>query len=144
MNIEKYSGRSRGFIQSAQTAALGKGHQQFSPVHLLKVLLDDDQGMASGLIERAGGDAKAVRAGVEAALNKIPKVSGDAGQLYLGRELARVFDTAEQAAQHRHELRPVQQGDCGNRAGLNHHGVGVGRKLEGERFARWIFSRCAR
>ena len=99
MNIEKYSERSRGFIQSAQTAALGKGHQQFSPVHLLKVLLDDDQGMASGLIERAGGDAKAVRAGVEAALNKIPKVSGDAGQLYLGRELARVFDTAEQAAQ---------------------------------------------
>ena len=99
MNIEKYSERSRGFIQSAQTAALGKGHQQFSPVHLLKVLLDDDQGMASGLIERAGGDAKAVRAGVEAALNKIPKVSGDAGQLYLSRELARVFDTAEQAAQ---------------------------------------------
>ncbi|SMQ86356.1 ATP-dependent Clp protease ATP-binding subunit ClpB [Devosia lucknowensis] len=99
MNIEKYSERSRGFIQSAQTAALGKGHQQFSPVHLLKVLLDDDQGMASGLIERAGGDPKAVRAGVEAALNKIPKVSGDAGQLYLSRELARVFDTAEQAAQ---------------------------------------------
>ena len=99
MNIEKYSERSRGFIQSAQTAALGKGHQQFSPVHLLKVLLDDDQGMASGLIERAGGDAKALRAGVEAALNKIPKVSGDAGQLYLSRELARVFDTAEQAAQ---------------------------------------------
>ncbi len=99
MNIEKYSERSRGFIQSAQTAALGKGHQQFSPVHLLKVLLDDDQGMASGLIERSGGDAKAVRAGVEAALNKIPKVSGDAGQLYLSRELARVFDTAEQAAQ---------------------------------------------
>jgi ATP-dependent Clp protease ATP-binding subunit ClpB len=99
LNIEKYSERSRGFIQSAQTAALGKGHQQFSPIHLLKVLMDDDQGMANGLIERAGGDPKAVRAGVEAALNKIPKVSGDAGQLYLGRELARVFDTAEQAAQ---------------------------------------------
>ncbi|RYE55570.1 MAG: ATP-dependent chaperone ClpB, partial [Hyphomicrobiales bacterium] len=99
MNIEKYTERSRGFIQSAQTGALGKGHQQFSPVHLLKVLLDDDQGLASGLIERAGGDAKAARAGVEAALNKIPKVSGDAGQLYLSRELARVFDTAESAAQ---------------------------------------------
>jgi len=79
MNIEKYTERSRGFIQGAQTAALGKGHQQFAPVHLLKVLLDDDQGLASGLIERAGGDAKAARAGVEAALNKIPKVSGDAG-----------------------------------------------------------------
>ncbi|MBF0679163.1 MAG: ATP-dependent chaperone ClpB [Devosia sp.] len=99
MNIEKYTERARGFIQSAQTGALGKGHQQFSPVHLLKVLLDDEQGMANGLIERAGGDPKAARAGVEAALNKIPKVSGDAGQLYLSRELARVFDTAESAAQ---------------------------------------------
>ncbi|MBD8067002.1 ATP-dependent chaperone ClpB [Devosia sp. PTR5] len=99
MNIEKYTERARGFIQSAQTYALGQGHQQFSPVHLLKVLLDDDQGMANGLIQRAGGDPKAARAGVEAALNKIPKVSGDAGQLYLGRELAKVFDTAEQAAQ---------------------------------------------
>ncbi len=99
MNIEKYTERARGFIQSAQTGALGKGHQQFTPLHLLKVLLDDDQGMANGLIERAGGDPKAARAGVEAGLNKIPKVSGDAGQLYLSREMARVFDTAEQAAQ---------------------------------------------
>ena len=99
MNIEKYTERARGFIQSAQTIALSKGHQQFAPIHLLKVLMDDDQGMANGLIERAGGDAKAVRAGVEAAMAKIPSVSGDAGQLYLGRELARVFDTAESAAQ---------------------------------------------
>ncbi|KKB83850.1 ATPase AAA [Devosia limi DSM 17137] len=99
MNIEKYTERARGFIQSAQTAALGKGHQQFAPIHLLKVLLDDDQGMANGLIERAGGDPKAVRAGVEAALNKIPSVSGDGSQLYLSRELARVFETAESAAQ---------------------------------------------
>jgi len=99
MNIEKYTERARGFIQSAQTLALGQGHQQFAPVHLLKVLLDDDQGMANGLIERAGGDPKAARAGVEAALNKIPRVSGDAGQLYLSRELARVFETAESAAQ---------------------------------------------
>ena len=67
-----------------QTSALGKGHQQFAPIHLLKVLLDDDQGMANGLIERAGGDPKAARAGVEAALAKIPTVSGDAGQLYMG------------------------------------------------------------
>ena len=99
MNIEKYTERARGFIQSAQTMALGKGHQQFAPIHLLKVLLDDDQGMANGLIERAGGDPKAARAAVEAAIAKIPTVSGDAGQLYLGRELARVFDTAESAAQ---------------------------------------------
>ncbi|GLQ11762.1 chaperone protein ClpB [Devosia yakushimensis] len=99
MNIEKYTERARGFIQSAQTIALGKGHQQFAPLHLLKVLLDDDQGMANGLIERAGGDPKAARAAVEAALAKIPSVSGDAGQLYLSREIARVFDTAESAAQ---------------------------------------------
>ncbi len=99
MNIEKYTERARGFIQSAQQMALGRGHQQFSPVHLLKVLMDDDQGLGSGLIERAGGDSKAVRAGVEAALNKIPQVSGDGSQLYLSRELARVFDTAEAAAQ---------------------------------------------
>jgi ATP-dependent Clp protease ATP-binding subunit ClpB len=99
MNIEKYTERARGFIQSAQTMALGKGHQQFAPIHLLKVLMDDDQGMASGLIERAGGDPKAVRAAVEAGLTKIPSVSGDGSQLYLSRELARVFDTAESAAQ---------------------------------------------
>src|SRR6185312_6941973 len=99
LNIEKYTERARGFIQSAQQMALGRGHQQFAPVHLLKVLMDDDQGLGSGLIDRAGGDSKAVRAGVEAALKKIPVVSGDNGQVYLSREMARVFDTAEQAAQ---------------------------------------------
>ena len=99
MNIQKYTERARGFIQSAQTLALGKGHQQFLPLHLLKVLLDDEQGMASGLIDRAGGNSKAVRAAVEAGLAKLPSVSGDGSQLYLSRELARVFDTAESAAQ---------------------------------------------
>src|SRR6218665_3871372 len=99
MNIEKYTERARGFIQNAQQLALGKGHQQFAPIHLLKVLLDDDEGMAAGLITKAGGDAKIARAETEAALNKIPKVSGDAGQLSLSREMARVFDTAESAAQ---------------------------------------------
>jgi len=99
MNIEKYTERARGFIQSAQTFALGKGHQQFLPIHLLKVLLDDPEGLASGLIERAGGDPKIARAETEAALRKIPSVSGDNSQLYLSREIARVFDTAEQAAQ---------------------------------------------
>src|SRR5688572_24771609 len=99
MNIEKYTERSRGFIQSAQTFALGKGHQQFSPLHLLKVLLDDEEGMAAGLIERAQGNVKVARAELEAAIKKIPSVSGDGSQLYLSRELARVFDTAESAAQ---------------------------------------------
>jgi ATP-dependent Clp protease ATP-binding subunit ClpB len=99
MNIEKYTERARGFIQSAQQMALGRGHQQFAPLHLLKVLLDDEEGMASGLIERAGGNAKTARAEVEAALRKMPSVSGDGSQLYLSRELARVFETAESAAQ---------------------------------------------
>ncbi|RDE08856.1 ATP-dependent chaperone ClpB [Pelagibacterium lacus] len=99
MNIEKFTERSRGFIQSAQQLALSRGHQQFLPVHILKVLVDDTEGLASGLIERAGGNVHAVRAGIEEALGKIPSVSGDNGQVYLSRELARVFETAESAAQ---------------------------------------------
>ncbi|MEP7241083.1 MAG: ATP-dependent chaperone ClpB [Devosia sp.] len=99
MNIEKYTERARGFIQSAQQMALGRGHQQFTPMHLLKVLLDDDQGLGSGLIDRSGGDSKAVRVNVEAALKKIPVISGGDSQIYLSREMARVFDTAESAAQ---------------------------------------------
>src|SRR5687767_5942331 len=98
MNIEKYTERARGFIQSAQTYALGQGHQQFTPEHLLKVLLDDPEGMAAGLIQRTGGDAKIALAQTEAALARLPKVSGGSGQLYLAGPLATVFTTAEQIA----------------------------------------------
>jgi len=98
MNIEKYSERVRGFVQSAQTYALAQGHQQFTPEHLLKVLLDDDQGMAAALIERAGGDAKAARLANDAALAKLPKISGGNGNIYLAAPLAKVFSTAEEAA----------------------------------------------
>ncbi len=98
MNIEKYSERVRGFLQSAQTHALAQGNQQFTPEHVLKVLLDDDQGMAASLIERAGGDAKAARLANDAALAKLPKVSGGDGQVYLSQPLAKVFATAEDAA----------------------------------------------
>ncbi|MBB3399182.1 ATP-dependent chaperone ClpB [Rhizobium sp. BK060] len=98
MNIEKYSERVRGFIQSAQTHALAQGHQQFTPEHVLKVLLDDDQGMAASLIERAGGDPKAARLANDAALAKLPKVSGGNGQIYLAQPLAKVLSTAEEAA----------------------------------------------
>lgn len=98
MNVEKYTERARGFIQSAQTYALGQGHQQFQPLHLLKILMDDDQGLSSGLIDRAGGDAKLARSGVETALKKIAKVSGDNGQVYLSREIAKLFETAEEVA----------------------------------------------
>ncbi|MBY5592251.1 ATP-dependent chaperone ClpB [Rhizobium leguminosarum] len=98
MNIEKYSERVRGFIQSAQTYALAQGHQQFTPEHVLKVLLDDDQGMAVSLIERAGGDAKAARLANDAALAKLPKISGGNGNIYLAQPLAKVLSTAEEAA----------------------------------------------
>jgi ATP-dependent Clp protease ATP-binding subunit ClpB len=98
MNIEKYSERVRGFLQSAQSKALSDGHQQFTPEHVLKVLLDDDQGMAAALIERAGGDAKAARIANDAALAKLPKVTGGEGQIYLSQPLAKVFSTAEEAA----------------------------------------------
>ena len=98
MNPEKYTERVRGFLQSAQTYALSEGHQQFTPEHLLKVLLDDEEGMCASLIERAGGSAKDARLGVEAALGKLPKVSGGNGQLYMAQPLAKVFTTAEEAA----------------------------------------------
>src|SRR5262252_7203965 len=100
MNIEKYTERSRGFIQSAQSLAIREGHQQFSPLHLLKVLLDDSEGLAGGLIDRAGGNSRAILKAVEDALGKLPKVSGSgAGQIYLSPELARAFDAAEKAAE---------------------------------------------
>ncbi len=98
MNIEKYSERVRGFIQSAQTYALAQNHQQFLPEHLLKVLVDDEEGLAGSLIDRAGGDSKAVRIGVEAALAAVPKVSGGNGQLYMSQPLAKVMATAEEVA----------------------------------------------
>jgi len=100
MDFEKYTDRSRGFVQSAQSLAQREGHQQFAPEHLLKVLLDDPEGLAAGLIDRAGGNSRAALAAVEAALAKRPKVSGGgAGQVYLDPALARVFDTAEKAGE---------------------------------------------
>jgi ATP-dependent Clp protease ATP-binding subunit ClpB len=100
MDFEKYTDRARGFIQSAQSLALREGHQQFAPEHLLKVLLDDPEGLAAGLIDRSGGNSRAALAAVEAALAKIPKVSGaGAGQVYLAPGLARIFDQAEKVAQ---------------------------------------------
>ena len=100
MDFEKYTERSRGFIQSAQSLAVRDGHQQFSPLHVLKVLLDDSEGLAGGLIDRAGGNSRAILKATEDALKKLPKVSGSgAGQIYLAPELARTFDAAEKAAE---------------------------------------------
>ncbi|MBK1868132.1 ATP-dependent chaperone ClpB [Aestuariivirga sp. YIM B02566] len=100
MDFEKYTERARGFIQSAQSLALREGHQRFSPEHLLKVLLDDEEGLASGLITSAGGNSRQALADTEAALKRLPKVSGGgAGQVYLAPETARVFEAANQLAQ---------------------------------------------
>src|SRR5450759_5112815 len=100
MNFEKYTDRARGFVQSAQSMALREGHQQFAPEHLLKVLLDDPEGLAAGLIDRSGGNSRQALQAVEAVLAKIPKVSGaGAGQVYLAPALARVFDAAEKAGE---------------------------------------------
>ncbi|MFX9189102.1 Clp protease N-terminal domain-containing protein, partial [Acinetobacter baumannii] len=90
MNIEKYTDRVRGFIQSAQSLATREGHQQFSTLHILKVLLDDPEGLAAGLIDRAGGNSRAILKATEDALAKVPKVSGaGSGQIYLAPETAR-------------------------------------------------------
>jgi ATP-dependent Clp protease ATP-binding subunit ClpB len=100
MNFEKYTERARGFVQSAQALALREGHQQFATEHLLKVLLDDAEGLAAGLIDRSGGNSREALKAVEAALRKMPKVEGSgAGQLYLAPALARVFDAAEKASE---------------------------------------------
>ena len=100
MNFEKYTERARGFVQSAQSLATREGHQQFTPEHLLKVLLNDEEGLSSGLIDRAGGRSREALAKTEAALAKLPKVAGSgAGQLYLAPAMARLFDNAEKIAQ---------------------------------------------
>jgi ATP-dependent Clp protease ATP-binding subunit ClpB len=100
MNLEKYTERARGFVQAAQSLALREGHQQFTPEHLLKVLLDDEEGLCAGLIDKAGGNSREALRQTEIALAKLPKVQGSgAGQLYMAPTTARVFDNAEKIAQ---------------------------------------------
>src|SRR5579885_3621825 len=99
MDFERYTERSRGFVQSAQSLALRSNHQRFTPEHLLKVLLEDREGLASNLIRAAGGDPARALAQVERDLGKLPKVEGSgAGQIYLAPETARVFASAEEIA----------------------------------------------
>ncbi|MGA8550335.1 MAG: ATP-dependent chaperone ClpB [Stellaceae bacterium] len=100
MESEKYTERSKGFIQSAQGMALRSGHQRLTAEHLLKVLLDDKEGLSANLIRAAGGDPQVALRAVEAELAKLPRVEGSgAGQVYMAPEIARVFDQAEQIAQ---------------------------------------------
>ena len=101
MNLEKFSDRAKGFLQSAQTVAIRMSHQRIAPEHLLKALLEDEQGMASGLIKASGGDAGVALRATDAALAKIPAVSGGGAQQTPGidNDLARILDQAEQIAQ---------------------------------------------
>lgn len=98
MDMEKFTERSRGFLQAAQTIAIREGNQRVLPEHLLKALMDDDQGLAANLITRAGGDAQAVRRAVDETVAKQPKVSGGDGQVYVDTSLVRVMDEAQKIA----------------------------------------------
>jgi ATP-dependent Clp protease ATP-binding subunit ClpB len=99
MDFEKYTERSKGFVQAAQTLAQRRGHQQITPDHLLKVLLDDKEGLAANLIRAAGGDPRALLVDTEAALDRMPRVEGTgAGQVFLAPEMARLFAEAETIA----------------------------------------------
>src|SRR3712207_5590630 len=101
MDLEKFTDRARGFLQSAQTVAVRLNHQRIAPAHLLKALLEDEQGMAAGLIARAGGDARSVNREADEVLTKMPAVSGSGAAAAPGidGELMRVLDQAEQVAQ---------------------------------------------
>ena len=101
MNLEKFTDRAKGFLQSAQTVAIRMNHQRITPLHLLKALLEDEEGMAAGLIQRAGGDARSAVSTVDMELAKIPAVTGGGAQQTPGmdNDLVRALDNAEQLAE---------------------------------------------
>jgi len=99
MNLEKFTDRARGFLQAAQTIAQREDHQKLAPEHLLKALMDDEQGLAANLISRAGGAPQRVLEAVDLAMGKMPKVTGDAGQVFLDKQTAKVLDEAQKVAE---------------------------------------------
>ncbi|MBU2999377.1 ATP-dependent chaperone ClpB [Roseovarius nubinhibens] len=98
MDFEKFTERSRGFVQAAQTIAMRESHQKLAPEHILKALMDDDQGLASNLIKRAGGEPARVVQALDIAMSKIPVVTGDAGQTYMDQQTGKVLAEAEKLA----------------------------------------------
>ncbi|WP_171127152.1 MULTISPECIES: ATP-dependent chaperone ClpB [unclassified Ruegeria] len=98
MDLNKFTERARGFVQAAQTIAMREEHQRLTPEHLLKALMDDDQGLASNLITRAGGAPSRVVNALDASMARIPKVKGDTGQVYLDSQTAKVLAEAEKIA----------------------------------------------
>ncbi|MCH2163571.1 MAG: ATP-dependent chaperone ClpB, partial [Marinovum sp.] len=101
MNLEKFTDRAKGFLQSAQTVAIRMNHQRITPLHLVKALLEDEEGMAAGLIQRAGGDASTAVNAIDLGLSKIPAVTGSGAQQTPGmdNDLVRALDSAEQLAE---------------------------------------------
>nr|WP_298925901.1 ATP-dependent chaperone ClpB [uncultured Erythrobacter sp.] len=101
MNLEKFTDRAKGFLQSAQTVAIRMNHQRITPLHLLKALLEDEEGMAAGLIQRAGGEAALAVSAVDAGLAKMPAVTGGGAQQTPGldNDAVRALDSAEQVAE---------------------------------------------
>ena len=98
MNLEKFTERARGFLNAAQTIAMREGHQRLVPEHLLKALMDDDQGLSANLIRRAGGAAEQVAEANDLAVSRLPKVSGGSGEVYTDQVLVRVLTEAEALA----------------------------------------------
>ncbi|HVA14726.1 MAG TPA: ATP-dependent chaperone ClpB [Stellaceae bacterium] len=98
MDFEKYTERAKGFVQAAQMLAQRRGQQQITPEHLLKVLIDDKEGLCANLIRAAGGDPKLVAGAADSALDKLPRIEGGSGQVYLSAELNRLFAEAEKIA----------------------------------------------
>ncbi len=98
MDLSKFTERSRGFIQAAQVIATRENHQKLAPEHILKALMDDPEGLASNLIKRAGGEPQRAGQALDLSLGKIPKVTGDAGQIYMDGQTVKVLDEAEKIA----------------------------------------------
>ena len=129
MDLEKFTERARGFLQAAQTIAIREFHQRLTPEHMLKALLDDDQGAAAGLIRAAGGDPKAVQVANDAELARIPVVQGQgAGAPQITPELVRALDAAQQTAQKAGDEYTAQDRVL---VGLAASDTGAGRALRG-------------
>lgn len=99
MNLDKFTERSRGFVQAAQTIAMREGHQRLTPEHILKAVMDDAEGLAANLITKSGADAAVVRSAADTAVSKIAKVSGDAGQIYMDSATGQILAEAEKLAE---------------------------------------------
>ncbi len=99
MDLQKFTDRAKGFLQAAQTIAMREGHQRLASEHLLKALLDDREGLAASLIQRAGGDAARAKEAADAAVARQPKVSGGDGQVYMDQSLGRALAEAEGVAE---------------------------------------------